>query len=236
MKPAFILAAPQMGENIGAVARAMANFGLSDLRLVAPRDGWPNRRAVETAKHAAHVAENAMCVRTLPEAAEGVRAVYAVTARMRDLELPVLSPAEAAKEAASYAASGLKTAFLFGRERDGLTNEEVASANALVTIPAADYSSLNLAQAACVVAYELFLAAGNGLALSLTSAPAPSEEMRVFLEKLDVLLDERGFFRVPEKRESIRHRLRAYFLRSRPTEQELRMLHGAVRVLARGRG
>ena len=225
-----------MGENIGATARAMANFSATDLRVVSPRDGWPNAAAQATAKHAAYIVDSAMCTDSLDDALSDCSLVYAVTARMREVSLPTLTIAEAAKEAAAHNKSGQKTAFMFGRERDGLTNDEVSRAHAIATIPVSpDYPSLNLAQAAALCAYECFMAKDDAtLPKTPEFAPAPHEELEGFLRYLEKTLDENGFFRVEEKREATQLKLRAYVRRSRPTSHDVGMLYGIVKSLIKG--
>src|SRR6185437_8829585 len=145
--PSVILSYPQLGENIGACARAMANFGLSDLRLVRPRDGWPNEKAQAMAAGAAGLLAGVRVYDSVPEAIGQLRLVYATTARDRSMAKPVLTPAEAARRLREAAANGIASAVLFGNERAGLTNDEVALADSVVTIPTAPgFSSLNLGQ------------------------------------------------------------------------------------------
>lgn len=206
----------------------MANFGFSDLRLVAPRDGWPNPAATATAKHAANIVASALVAESVNDVLKTCGTIYAVTARMREIALPVLSLREAATEAASQR----NVAFMFGRERDGLTNDEVSRAHAVVTIPVAPaYPSLNLSQAAGLCAYECFMASGATHASAVEFPPAPHEELEGFLRYLEKSLEEKGFFRVEEKREATRLKLRAYFRRSRPTSHETGMLYGMIRML-----
>ena len=153
--PAVILCEPQLGENIGTTARAMANFGLWDLRLVNPRDGWPNEKAVAAASRADHVIEKVRVFPTTEAAIEDLSLVYATTARRRDLQKPVLGPEEASQRVIAHIDTGAKAGILFGRERWGLYNEEVALSDAIVTLPVeAAFASLNIAQAVLIIAYE----------------------------------------------------------------------------------
>src|ERR1700755_3156166 len=156
--PAVILSFPQLGENIGAAARAMANFGLADLRLVHPRDGWPNDRAWMTAAGALDIVKGATLHDGTREALGDLDLVYATTARERGTTKEVLTPKEAARRLRIAVAKGRKTGILFGNERAGLTNEEVSLADAVITIPTSEFSSINLGQAVLLTAYEWFLA------------------------------------------------------------------------------
>ncbi len=160
--PTILLIRPQMGENIGAAARAMANFGLSELRLVAPRDGWPNPKASDTAGKALNLIDDAKTYASVNEALADCQFVLATTARERAMNLPVMEVREAMAELHTRAGRGEKCAVMFGPERTGLENEDMALANAVVTIPVApEYASLNVGQAVVVSAYEWFMAA-NG--------------------------------------------------------------------------
>ena len=154
MTPAIILSAPQLGENIGAAARAMANFGLSDLRLVAPRDGWPNEKATAMAAGAANIAEAARVFGSLKEALGDLHLVFATTARDRGITKEVLTPEECARRLRHAAARGQRTGILFGNERAGLDNDEISLADAVVTVPTAAFASLNLGQAVLLLGYE----------------------------------------------------------------------------------
>ena len=161
-----------MGENIGAAARAMANFGLTDLRLVAPRDGWPNKKAMAAASGATGIVDDVRVFDTAEAAIADLNFVYATTARIRDLPKPVVGPREAVAELRAREPAGQATGILFGRERWGLTNEEVALADAIVTFPVnPKFASLNIAQAVLLIAYE-WMAAGLDGALSTRTAPS----------------------------------------------------------------
>src|ERR1051325_165379 len=166
--PAIILSHPQLGENIGAAARAMANFGLSDLRLVKPRHGWPGAKATAMAAGAANVVEEASVFETLKEALGDLHLVYATTARERGITKEVLTPAEAARRLRAAAARGEASAILFGNERAGLDNDEISLADAVITIPTAEFASLNLGQAVLLAAYEWFRSRD-------ATAPAPPQ-------------------------------------------------------------
>jgi tRNA/rRNA methyltransferase len=234
-----VLVEPQLGENIGAAARAMANFGLSKLRLVKPVQGWPNERANVMAAGADRVLEAAMVYETLAEAIGDCTYVLATTARNHDQAKPVLGAAEAVKVAAPRVGGGETVAIVFGRERIGLENHEVARADAIVTLPVNPaFASLNLAQAVVIVAYEWFkLASGGELPFSAPdkSPPAPKQQLDAFFSDLESELDRIEFYRPHEKRGTMSTNLRNIFNRMQPTEQDIRTLHGIVMALAQGR-
>lgn len=233
--PAIVLVAPQLGENVGTAARAMANFGLRDLRLVTPREGWPNEKAKAAASGADRVIEGVRVFETLAEAVADLGFVYATTARSRDMTLPVVGPREAAK--VGRAQSG-RIGFLFGREKSGLTNEEVSFADAILTLPIdPGFASLNIAQAVLIVAYEWRLAgfAEERAALphGADIAPAPRAELIGMFEHLEGALDAAGFFRPPERKPHLSLAIRAMFQRAGLTEQEVRTLRGMIAALER---
>ncbi|MFN3688088.1 RNA methyltransferase [Salinarimonas sp.] len=235
--PAIVLVEPQLGENIGMCARAMGNFALDDLRLVAPRDGWPNPAAEATAAGAVHVLERARVFERVEDAIADCRLVYATTARERGQMKRVLSPEEAAGEALPHLVADTPVGILFGRERWGLENDEVALADAIVTFPVdPTCPSLNIAQAVLLVGYDWYKARLPG-ALPFRESeriPAPREMTVSFLENLEAELDAVGFF-VPEKRALMVRNLRDMLLRRELTEQEVRTLRGAVSALVKGR-
>lgn len=231
--PAIILARPQLGENIGAAARAMANFGLSDLRLVAPRDGWPNERAEAMAAGGLAVVQAARLTPDVASAAGDLTLVFAATARRRELEKPALTPRQAMARAKEEIAHGGRPGFLFGPEASGLSNEEIASAGAILAIPVDPAcSSLNLAQAVAVTAYE-WLAGDPAPEIypegGRRAAIAEIEGLTGYLEQE---LDARGFFFPPHRAETMRLNLRAAFARGDFTEAEVRALRGALKSLA----
>jgi tRNA/rRNA methyltransferase len=237
--PIAILVEPQLGENIGTTARAMANFGLTRLRLVNPRDQWPNPRARAAASGADHVLEAAQLYDTLEAAIADCAVVFATTARAHDQAKPVVGAEEAARLMQPHLAAGANVALLFGRERNGLENDEVGLADYIVTLPVNPaFASLNLAQAVVVLAYEWFkLAAGGALpfAMPQKSAPAPREQLLAFFADLERELERVEFFRPAEKRETMQINLRNIFLRMAPTQQDIQTLHGVVRAIADGR-
>jgi len=237
--PSVILVAPQLGENIGMVARAMLNCGLTKLSLVAPRDGWPNPAAEAAAAGATRVLEEAQVFSSAAQAVAGYRRVYATTARPRGMVKPVLSPRAAAREMGSDEGSLSDVAVLFGPERSGLSNDELVLADRLIEVPLNPaFCSLNLAQAVLVVGYEWFQAAHPGAEETLLRGgdlPAERGELLNFLERLEGALDGRGFFHPPEKRASMVRNLRNIFLRNDLTDAEVRTLHGVVSALLKAR-
>lgn len=235
--PAIILCEPQLGENIGTAARAMANFGLWDLRLVRPRDGWPNERAVNAASRADHVIERVRVFETLEEAISDLTLVYATTARSRDLQKTVLGPEEAATNLAAHIGGGRKAGLLFGRERWGLLNEEVALADAIVTLPVEPaFASLNIAQAVLLLSYEWrrHSEAGTELPFGDSLADvAPREELVGLFGHLEATLDESGFFTAPDKKPTVVNNLRTMLERGKFTSQEIRTLRGVISSIDR---
>jgi tRNA/rRNA methyltransferase len=237
--PVVVLVEPQLGENIGAAARAMANFGLSKLRLVKPLQGWPNERARVMAAGADRVLDGATIYETLADAVGDCSYVIATTARNHDQAKPVLAPEQMAQTISPKVSGGETVAIVFGRERIGLENSEVARADAIVTLPVNPaFASLNLAQAVVVVAYEWFkLASGGQLPFSAPekSPPAPKQQLDAFFADLERELDAIEFYRPHEKRGVMSTNLRNIFNRMAPTEQDIRTLHGITMSLAQGR-
>src|ERR1700761_7745814 len=203
--PAVIRAAPQLAENIGAVARVMANFGLSDLRLVAPRDGWPQERAWASASGANWPLDEARVFPTVSEACADLHLIHATTARPRETQMPVITPREGAAEMASTTAAGLRCGLLFGAERAGLETADIALCQAIVTIPIDPrFHSLNLAQAVAINAYEWRLTVNGGPPPAFREGPPPADQAAVLglYEQLEGELETAGFFHPPEKRAS----------------------------------
>ena len=235
--PAIVLVAPQLGENIGMAARAMLNCGLTELRLVGPRDGWPNRHALAAAVGADSVVENAIVYDSTAEAVADFTTLYATTARPRGMVKPVVTPREAAREMRSALDGGgkQKIGVLFGAERMGLTNEDIVRADRIISAPLNPaYASLNLAQAVLLVAWEFAAAGDESPAAALPtgdSVPASRELLDEFLDRLDALLDEKRFYQPPEKRPKMRRNLHNIFTRNDLTEQEVATLHGVVSAL-----
>ncbi len=237
--PAFVLVRPQMGENIGAAARAMWNFGLDRMRIVAPRDGWPNPNAVAMASGAGRLLDDAQLADDLPSAVADCTFVYATTARMRDLTKPVVSPDTAMREAAAKIRAGQRVAVLFGPERAGLENEDVARANAIISVPVnPGFPSLNLAQCVLLVAYEWMRATGDVTHETVEMAGtdwAEAIEVEHLAGHYEARLDEAGFFFPAHKAQSMRTNLRNMWSRMPLTRADVQMMHGMLRQLGRAR-
>ena len=248
--PSIVLVEPQLGDNIGQAARAMANFGLSDLRLVAPRDGWPNEKALANAAMARTIVENAKVFDTLGEAIGDLHYLAATTARVRYMVKPVMTPETAIRNIEAHTRSGRKCGILFGRERSGLENDEIALADTIVMAPVDPaYASLNLAQSVLLVGYEWRkMTAGDSLGrATLYDGPAQegdpyanceiatrSELMRFFCH-IETELTKSGFFKTDFKRASMVRNIRNMFLRVALTSQEVRTLRGIISALTRPR-
>jgi tRNA/rRNA methyltransferase len=208
--PVIVLVRPQMGENIGAVARAMSNFGLAELRVVHPRGGWPNAKALEMASNAAPIIEAAKCFPDTPSALADIQIAFGTSARPRDMEKRVIEPREAMGELKAQMGEGIRTAILFGPERTGLENDDIALCDTLVTIPTTKNASLNIAQSAVVMLYEWQMCQ-------------------------EQYLDEADFVRAAHKKPIMWQNLRNTLLRARMSEQEIRTFRGMLRVLWEGR-
>ncbi len=241
--PAIVLVRPQLAVNIGMCARAMANFGLDDLRLVAPKGGWPppsphDETAIAAAAGAAHVLAAARVFPTIEDAVADLSFVWATTARERDQVKRVATPFEAMPEAAARSALGERHGVLFGPERTGLENDDVALADAVVTFPVnRAYASLNLAQAVLLMGYEWMRATGGGaapFALEERSPAAPREMVLSFFDWIESSLDKTGFFRPEGKGPVMRRNLRNIFHRLEMSEQDVRTLRGALVRLVEG--
>ncbi len=229
--PIFVLVRPQMGENIGAAARVMANFGLEQLRMVAPRDGWPNPQAEAMAAHAGGVLQHAQCVATLQEAVADCTHAVAITARKRRMTLPHgVLPGD---EAMLLGKGSSPSALVFGPENHGLSTEEVLCCNAVLSIETnPDYASMNLAQAVAVCAYAWHaLRGGNPKEDMPNIPPAPKQSLEHFYQTLEGALQEKGFFRMEEKKPHLQAQLRALLQRSALTKEEIQLLHGVVKIL-----
>lgn len=233
--PAIVLVRPQLGQNIGMAARAMANCGLAALRLVAPRDGWPNPEAAAAASGADAILEHARVYPDSSSAVADVQRVYATTARSRDQVKPVVTPRQAAGEVRAAEAAGQRTAVLFGPERSGLENDEVALADAVLSVPLNPaFTSLNLAQAVLLVGYEWWLAQETTPPRSLAmggGTPATRAELENFLGRLESALDEANYFLIPDKRPAALRNLRNIFTRAGLTRAEVETLHGVLSAL-----
>jgi tRNA/rRNA methyltransferase len=248
--PVLILVRPQLADNIGMVARAMANFGLEHLRLVAPRDGWPNEKARIAASGANFVIDGAEAYPSFEEGLSGLHWVCATTARQRDLAKAVLTPEQAIQEVRRRLTGGQRCGILFGPERNGLETGEIANADAVVMAPVNPaFASLNLAQAVLLLSYEWMKQTGSGTLGRVTtyenalqpglrlrgSPPAEKEELTAFFAHLEHELDASGFFTSPEMRPSVTQNLRAMFARMGATQQEIRTLRGIIKALAHSR-
>jgi tRNA/rRNA methyltransferase len=237
--PIVVLVEPQLGENIGAAARVMANFGLARLRLVAPRQAWPNPKASMMAAGADRVLDAAQLFDTAAAAIADCAFVLATTARAHDQAKPVVGPEAAARELAPRVAAGETVAIVFGRERIGLLNEEVALADRIVTFPVNPaFASLNLAQAVAIMGYEWFKLAANGtlpFVMPRKSGSAPKEQLEAFFAGVEQELERVEFFRPAEKRDTMLINLRNIFTRMQPTQQDIQTLHGVITAIAEGR-
>lgn len=235
--PEFVLVRPQMGENIGAAARAMLNFGLTRLRVVAPRDGWPNPRAVAMASGAGRLLDHAGPFADTAAAVADAQLVLATTARPRGITTPVLTPEEAMAQARAAIAEGARVAVLFGPERAGLETTDVALARAIVTVPVnPGFPSLNLAQCVGLMAYEWGRQAPPtpGRTTADTAAePATALEIAHLRRHLEERLETAGFFFPAEKAEHLRLSLRAMLGRLPLARGDVQLLHGMVRQLVR---
>lgn len=233
--PVIVLVEPQLGENIGMVARAMLNCGLTALRLVRPRDGWPNPAAVAASSGADCVIEAVEVHETTEAAIADLNRVYVTSARERGMVKPVVTARRAAEEMRALAARGERVGLLFGPERSGLFNDDIALGDVLVQVPLNPaYSSLNLAQAVLLLAYEWYQLGNDTPARELplhSGVPAEKGQLIGFFERLEETLDAVGFFFPPEKRPGMVRNLRNMFERAGLTEQEVRTLQGILSAL-----
>ncbi len=235
--PAFVLVRPQMGENIGAAARAMWNFGLDHMRVVAPRDGWPNPAAVAMASGAGRLLDEAQLVPDLQNAVADATFVFATTARDRDLTKPVFRPEAAMRDAKARIAQGQRVAVLFGPERAGLENDDIARANAIVSVPVnPDFPSLNLAQCVLLMGYE-WMRASTDVAIveeGLAGTEwANGSEIEHLANHYEDRMAEAGFFFPEHKEVSMKLNLRNMWSRMPLTRADVQMLHGMMRQMVR---
>ena len=237
--PVVILVGPQLGENIGAAARAMLNAGLTQMRLVNPRDGWPNEKAIAAAAGAEALLTEARLFHSAAEAVGDLTRVYATTARHREMIKPVVTAPQAALELRQAVGRGERVGLMFGPERAGLTNDDLTLADTLITVPLnPGFSSLNLAQAVLILSYEWFQAGEAAEARRLVTnatRPGTREELLNFFAHLEAALDAVGYFKTAEKRPAMVRTIRNLFARAELTEQEIRTLHGIVKELKEGR-
>ena len=238
--PVITVSEPQLAESIGAVARVMANFGLSELRLVRPRDGWPQDRAWASASGATWPLDGARVYERLEAAVADLRLVYATTARPRETQLPVITPRAAAETLHAAVARGQRVGMLFGGERAGLETGDIALCHAIVTIPVDErFRSLNLAQAVALNAYEWRLGVADAPRAAFAhniDEPADMETLVGLYEQLEGQLEEAGFFHPPEKKPPMVRNLRVALGRARLTDQEVRTWRGMITALSKGRG
>lgn len=229
-----ILVEPQMGENIGAAARAMLNFGLTDLRLVNPRDGWPNDRAI-TMGAGAFDSLKVQVFDTLGDAAADLQHLYATTARPRDMVKPVFTPAKAATDTKNRLQARQHVGFVFGPERTGLTNDDIALCHSIVNVPTnPDFSSINLAQSVLLLGYEVFQAFDDHAPQALPygdSEAVSGEKMEAFLLRLEDALETGRFFKSETLKPTMIRNIRAMFMRADLSDQEVKTLHGIVSAL-----
>ncbi|MFC0279032.1 RNA methyltransferase [Falsigemmobacter intermedius] len=235
-QPMMILVRPQMGENIGAAARAMLNFGLEGMRIVDPRDGWPNPKAVAMASGAGRLLDRAGVFPDVAAAVADCQYVFATTARPRELTKPVLTPEEAMAQARAMIAKGMKVGVLFGPERTGLENDDVALANAIITVPVnPEFASLNLAQCTLLTAYEWRRQTDGAI-------PVPEIDLAtgIEVEKLgdhyEEVLDKAGFFFPETKAANMKLNLRSMWSRLALTRADVQTLHGMLRQIIRRQG
>ena len=233
-KPVIVLVRPQLGQNIGKAARAMLNFGLTEMRLVAPRDGWPNPDAGPSASGADVVLQQAQLFDTVQEAIADCSNVYASTVRRRDLVVPVVTPGQMADE---IAASPGRTAILFGPERSGLETEDVALANKIVTVPInPEFGSLNLAQAVILLAYEWSKRSDLAVPPSKElEAQAPHGELEGLIGHLEGELEAKGYFHPPSRTQATKNTIRTIFTKTGWSSREVKAIRGIIRALAEGR-
>lgn len=239
--PVVILVNPQLGENIGAACRCMLNFGLTELRLVAPRDGWPNPAAEPMAAGAKTVLEAAKVYATTEEAVADLKFILAATARRRELEIPVIGTGDVGPALRAYANEGTAAGILFGPEKAGLKNADVVLADAILTYPVNPaFQSLNLAQAVNIFSYIWASAEDGGVPPELfqrdISGVADREDLVRMFEHLEDELQDSGFFYPPEKRALMAQNIRAPYTRAMLTVQEVQTMRGIIKALSKGRG
>ncbi|QMU57842.1 MAG: TrmJ/YjtD family RNA methyltransferase [Boseongicola sp.] len=236
-QPVFVLVRPQMGENIGAAARAMWNFGLDRMRIVAPRDGWPNQKAVAMASGAGRLLDEAQLHDDLPSAIGDRTFVYATTARQRDLTKPVFTPEAAMADARARMSAGESVAVMFGPERAGLENEDISRANALISVPVnPEFPSLNLAQCVLLTAYEWQRQAKavEGEYLELAGTEMASQiEVEKLADHYEDRLSVAGFYYPEAKAEGMKRTMRNMWSRMPMTRADVQLLHGVLRQMVR---
>jgi tRNA/rRNA methyltransferase len=239
LAPVIILVRPQLGENIGMAARAMLNCGLSEMRLVAPRDGWPNDKARRAASGADVVLDNAEVFDSVAEAVTGLQRVVATTARTRELVQRIVTARRASADMRGWIASGERVGILFGPERTGLENDDAVHADTALTIPLnPQFSSLNVAQAVLLVSYEWMTSGDTSPEERMSehaTRPATKDELQNLFDHLDRALDQSGFLRHKAMRPAMVNNLRALLQRATMTEQEVRTFHGVIKFLSKNK-
>ena len=233
--PTIVLVKPQMGENIGKAARAMLNCGFTDLRLVSPRDGWPNERANACCSGAYHVIDNAQLFKTVQDAVADKSIIYASTARLRDMTTPVLELEDATRQMTQNY-QGSDVAILFGCERSGLDNDDVALCDYVLNIPLnPEFSSLNLSQAVLLICYSWFSKIDFDFAQNISKTPdrapldlASKKELHNFFDHLEEKLSNSGFFKTDELKPKVMRNLQGLFSKADLTPQEVQTLHGIL--------
>lgn len=234
--PAIILVRPQLGMNIGMAARAMGNFALTDLRLVSPRDGWPNPEAGPPASGADHVLEAATVHESVADALHDCELTFATTVRPRDVPKPVVTPREAAAMIREASARGLRSGILFGPERSGLTADDLAPVSTIITCPVnPGFGSLNLAQAVLLTGYEWFQAEAPERPEPPAHVPAPHGEVAGLIDHLNDLLEDAGYFHIPDRTPATKRTLAQMLTRPEFSAEEVRTLRGIIRALAEAR-
>lgn len=238
-QPVIILSKPQLGENIGTSARAMLNCGFTQMRIIAPRDGWPNDKALKASSGADIIINNAQIFETLEDAIADLNVVFATTARPRDMVKPVKSPKLAVQDMVQQLKSDQKVGILFGPERTGLKNHDISLCDTVIEIPLNPaFSSLNLAQCILVLCYEFYqlqnqeLFDRDNFYLRQQDKLAEKSEILNFFSRLEEKLDESGFLRIKEKKETMMTNIRNMFFKANLTEQEVNTLHGIVTSLS----
>ena len=235
-QPSFVLIRPQMGENIGAAARGMWNFGLDRMRITSPRDGWPNQRAVAMASGAGRLLDEAQLFDSTADAVADCAFVYATTARPRGLTKPVMSPEAAMADAARRIAAGQKVSVMFGPERAGMENEDIALANAIISVPVnPEFASLNLAQCVLLCAYEWRRASTeiDHERMDAAGEAATQLEVQKLAEHYEDALTKAGFFYPEDKAPHMKTNLRNLWSRMPFTRQDIQILHGVMRQMVR---
>ena len=235
-QPSFVLIRPQMGENIGAAARGMWNFGLDRMRITTPRDGWPNQKAVAMASGAGRLLDEAQLFDSTADAVADCEFVYATTARPRGLTKPVMSPEAAMADAARRIASGQKVSVMFGPERAGMENDDIALANAIISVPVnPEFASLNLAQCVLLCAYEWRRASTeiDHERMDAAGEMASQLEVQKLAEHYEDALGKAGFFYPEDKAPHMKTNLRNLWSRMPFTRQDIQILHGVMRQMVR---